>query len=90
MEKKNAGQLVGKEPRVNSLGAVEKTLGKAMAYNNELSIDGKIFPLNSTTLLGNPMHLTELHGFVWMGFDGMMEETRNMYLIVVPKEPWRE
>ena len=49
---KIAGQPVGMEPRVNSLGTVEKTFGEAMALNNELFIDGKRFPYNSILVRG--------------------------------------
>ena len=39
---------------MESHGGLEKTLEKAMAYNNESFIDGKKVPMNSTILLGNP------------------------------------
>ena len=61
---------------------VEKTLGKAMAYNNELFIDGKKCPRNSTILLGNPLKFTELHGLICMEFHGLVEEIENMNFLV--------
>ena len=65
-----------------SHGGVEKILEKAMAYNNELFIDGKKCPRNSTILLGNPLKFTELHGLICMEFHGLVEEIENMYFLV--------